>query len=84
MANTIGTIRRFTANDNEALTTAALRFANRHLATEADSDHTWHELQLLDDSRLRRLWQACLCRALRVPVSADITVAHGYVAYHVR
>ena len=78
---TVGTIRRFTANDDAALTTAARRFANRHLATVAD--YTWHELQLLDDSRLRRLWQACLCRALRVPVSAGITVAHGYIGYYI-
>jgi hypothetical protein len=37
---------------------------------------TWSET-----TQLRRLWQACLCRALRVPVSADITVAYGYVGY---
>jgi hypothetical protein len=42
-------------------------------------DHPWGKYS--DTKQLRRLWQACLCRALRVPVSADITVAYGYVGY---
>jgi hypothetical protein len=42
-------------------------------------DHPWGKCS--DTKQLRRLWQACLCRALRVPVSADITVAYGYVGY---
>jgi hypothetical protein len=42
-------------------------------------DEPWGKYS--DTKQLRRLWQACLCRALRVPVSADITVAYGYVGY---
>ena len=44
-------------------------------------DHPWGKYS--DTKQLRRLWQACMCRALRVPVSADITVAYGYVGYRV-
>jgi hypothetical protein len=90
MTNAIGTIRPFTADDDAALTASALRFAERHHLKLDMQDRPWQELQLelwalsatwSETTQLRRLWQACLCRALRVPVSADITVAYGYVGY---
>jgi hypothetical protein len=95
---TVAAIRQFTADDDASLTASALRFAERHFANGADGlnldieDRPWRALQYelwarpttwSDTKQLRRLWQACLCRALRVPVSADITVAHGYVGYRV-
>jgi hypothetical protein len=98
MTNAIGTIRPFTTDDDAALTASALRFAERHFANGADGlnlgmeDRPWNALQYelwarptdwSDTRQLRRLWQACLCRALRVPVSADIIVAYGYVGYRV-
>jgi hypothetical protein len=97
---TIAPIRRFTTDDDAALTASALRFAERHFANGADGlnlgmedrpwlalyeellsrpDHPWGKYS--DTKQLRRLWQACMCRALRVPVSADITVGYGYVGY---
>jgi hypothetical protein len=100
MTNAISTIRQFTADDDAALSAAALRFADRHFANGADGldlsidDRPWQALQYellsrpdhpwgeyANTRQLRRLWQACLCRALRVPVSADITVAYGHVGY---
>jgi len=98
MSNAIGTIRQFTADDDAALTAAAVRFAERHFANGADGldlsmdDRPWQALQhelwsrpttWSDTKQLRRLWQACLCRALRVPVQANITVAYGHVGYRV-
>ena len=94
----ISTIRRFTTDDDAALSAAALRFAERHFANGADGldlgidDRPWQALQhelwarsesWSDTKHLRRLWQACRCRALGVPVRADITVNHGYVGYRV-
>jgi len=92
MSNAIGTIRQFTADDDAALTAAALRFAERHgLSLELD-ERPWQALRhklwarpttWSDTKQLRRLCQACLCRALRVPVQANITVAYGHVGYRV-
>ena len=85
-------IRPFTADDDAALTASALRFADRHRLKLDMEDRPWEELQIelwalpatwSETRQLRRLWQACLCRALRMPVSADVTVAYGYVGYHV-
>lgn len=87
----ISVIRSFTENDATRLDAAAQRFAARHkltldveegeTQTEALDAYLWSRdtgtyPRILD---LKRLWQACRCRALGVPVAADIAVAHGYV-----
>jgi hypothetical protein len=88
----LAVIRPFTADDDAALTASAMRFAERHCLNLDIQDRPWEELQLKlwalpttwsETTQLRRLWQACLCRALRVPVSAGITVAYGHVGYRV-
>ena len=91
MTNAIGTIRRFTETDAAALDAAALRFAKRHglhLGAWGFTPRVHLEMELNHDNwqckRLRRYWQACLCRALRVPISATITTGYGYVGYQVR
>jgi hypothetical protein len=100
MTKAISTIRPFTADDDAALSKSALDFADRHfpngLTLDVDDrpwqaleyelsgrpDHPWGKYS--DTKKLRRLWQACLCRALRVPVSADITVAYGCIGRRVK
>jgi hypothetical protein len=87
----LSVIRRFDDTDAERLNAAALRFAARHRLSIDLEEHAnaWQALdgclwcgdtgtypRILD---LKRLWQACRCRALGVPVAADIAVAHGYV-----
>ncbi len=93
MTNAIGTIRPFTQEDQEALNDSAIRFAKRHGLTLGTYDQSSIELDMYlesrsdnwsDTSSLRRLWQACRCRALGVAVAADVTVAHGYIGYRVR
>ncbi len=90
---TIGKIRRFTDEDRAALNESAARFAERHGFQLGTDGEPWTELDVYlsygsdnrsDTGSLRRLWQACRCRALGLPVSADITVAYGYVGYRVR
>jgi hypothetical protein len=90
----ISIIRQFTDTDADRLNATALRFAARHgIDLQLDNenqprtalDHwlwscdtgTWPRI-----TQLKRLWQACLCRALGVPVAADVTVAYGYVGRH--
>ena len=92
----ISTIRRFTTDDDAALNKAAVRFAHRHFPGKGlgcnMQEQPWQNLDFelwargenwSDTKHLRRLWQACRCRALGVPVRADITVNHGYVGYRV-
>ena len=93
MTNAIGTIRPFTAADEAALNSSALRFADRHFfngLTHDIDEQPWQALDAelwacpdtcSDTKHLRRLWQACKCRALGQAVRADITVAYGYVGY---
>jgi len=80
----LSVIRSFTNSDKERLNESALRFAERHnleldfkgLPTVSDAVD-WY--MLIYKPELKRLWQACKCRALKVPVSARITVAYGYI-----
>jgi len=93
MANAIGIIRAFTTDDDAALNAAAERFAARHGLTLGTDDKAWveldQELWSCDTGTwprvtdLKRLWQACRCRALGVQVSAGIVVSYGYVGYRV-
>ena len=87
-------IRKFTAEDRERLNASAWRFADRHGITldiedlgpaEALDQHLWFydtgTQQLIKE--LKRLWQACRCRALREKVDVSIAVGYGYVGYSV-
>lgn len=80
----LSVIRRFDDTDAERLNAAALRFATRHRLTIDLTEHAnaWTALDghlWCGDKKLERLWQACRCRALGVPVAADIAVSHGYI-----
>lgn len=94
MINALSIIRPFAAEDDAALSDSARRFADRHCLhlDESMEDRPWealdHELwsrgdNCSDSAYLKRLWQACRCRALGVPVAADIAVAYGYVGRRV-
>ena len=93
----LSVIRSFTAEDRERLDASALRFADRHSLTldpdnasdmgpaEALCQHlSWDQGGPSCNRReLRRLWQACRCRALKVKVDASISTGYGYVGYSV-
>lgn len=77
-------IRPFTDDDQQRLDASAQRFAARHsLSLDPDGDTPTEALDryIWASSRhdLASLWQACRCRALRVPVAADIAVSWGYI-----
>ncbi len=85
-------IRRFTFDDAARLNLAASRFVVRHGITldPEESETVTSALDLYlewaNDTGtdphmrvLRRLWQACRCRALKVPVTANVAVAYGFV-----
>jgi hypothetical protein len=93
MAGALGIIRSFTEEDQQALNDSALRFAKRHATTLGTDDQPSAELDMYlwsrpdtwsDTRSLCRLWQACRCRALGVPVAADVAVAYGSIGYRVR
>jgi hypothetical protein len=91
MTSALSIIRPFAAEDEAALNDSARRFAERHCLKGLDwglMDRPWESLDAelwsrgdncSDTAHLKRLWQACRCRALGVPVAADIAVAYGYV-----
>lgn len=95
MSGALAIIRPFTDDDDAALSTSALRFGERHFfngLTLGMDDRPWQALEAelwsrgdncSDTSHLKRLWQACKCRALGMNVSADITVSYGYVGRRV-
>jgi hypothetical protein len=88
-------VRKFTAEDREHLDASAWRFADRHGITldledlkdlgpaEAPDQHLWFYDTGTQPriKKLKRLWQACRCRALGVKVDASIAVGFGYVGY---
>lgn len=80
----LSVIRRFNDTDAERLNAAAQRFAARHrlsidLKGHANASNALDGYLWCGDKKLARLWQACRCRALGVPVAADIAVSHGYI-----
>jgi hypothetical protein len=87
----VSIIRPITENDLTALDNSACRFAARHNITLGADFRAYEELNMALWSRigfsntaaLKRLWQACLCRALRVPVAATVTVGYGYIGHSV-
>jgi hypothetical protein len=36
-----------------------------------------------DKAYLGDLWQACVCRAVGMPIRADVTIAYGHIGYWV-
>lgn len=88
----ISTTRRATADDNAAVRAAAERFCQRHsIAYDAEFDAETAINYAIETSgpqggvnaRLRKLWTACYCRALRVPCDVRTTMAYGHVGLHV-
>lgn len=81
-------VRKFTAEDRERLNASARRFADRHGITldlegledlgpaEALDQHLWFYNTGTQPriKELKRLWQACRCRALREKV--DVSIAY--------
>lgn len=88
---TISTIRRADDDDIAAVRAAAIKFCERHNikyenddALSGPEDAIRCEIecggpQFSQNSRIRRLWTACYCRALRVPIDARTTIAYGHV-----
>lgn len=88
-------IRHFRKSDATALDNAAARFCQRHkinLDYERDclgsSEETYNALALFlffhQDKNLKRLWQACFCRALNIKPAANACLGYGYVGYTVK
>ena len=77
-------IRPFTDDDQQRLDASAQRFAARHhlpldLAGETPTEALDRRIWFSNRQDLATLWQGCRCRALRVPVAADIAVSYGYI-----
>jgi len=86
----ISVIREFTNSDKERLNDSALRFADRHSLNAELDYHGYAALYQVLDSHipefypnLKPLWQACKCRALKVPIKMSITVGWGYIGHSV-
>jgi len=86
---TISTIRKATADDLARVTAAAVRFCDRHgIAYDGAADaepSIDYRIMSADrgDTRIRQLWMACYCRALRVPYDARTTIGYGHVGLRV-
>lgn len=87
---TISTIRRADDADIVAVRDAAVRFCDRHgIQYDQDGpsgpeDAIRYEIECGGPQggprpRMRKLWTACYCRALRVQTDARTTIAYGYV-----
>jgi len=48
-------------------------------AAETAIDYAIYSAHPEDKARLRKLWAACYCRALRVPVDVRTTVGYGHI-----
>jgi hypothetical protein len=91
MAGALSIIRPITENDLTALDNSAHKFATRHNITLGADFRAYEELDMAlwarvgfsNTATLKRLWQACLCRALRIPVAATVTVAYGRIGHTV-
>ena len=86
--SSIATIRKYTTEDAARVERAAQRFCARHNisisgpeddSAEAAIDHWLHQSHPEDLSYRRKLWTACYCRALRVPVDVRTTTGWGYI-----
>jgi hypothetical protein len=85
-------IRQLTDHDLFRVNESAKRFSDRHeiplnfLRELQLSPYTKLEYQInaLDNPKLTRLWQSCKCRALKVPISASVTISHGYIAHRAK
>lgn len=88
----ISIIRKQTAEDAAAVRAAAERFCGRHdivYDTEFDAETAIdYAIETTGprgglNARLRKLWTACYCRALRVPCDVRTTTAYGHVGIRV-
>ena len=91
----LSVIRQLTSLDQKRLNDSAERFANRHGINLQDPylQHETSSVKCLEffiwstypeqGIKLKKLWQACRCRALGVEVSSKIQIAYGYVGYSV-
>lgn len=88
----LSVIRAATQPDYDAVRASAERFCGRHsisvyraynpildaLDTDAESAIE-HAADMAGNTRLRRLWQACYCRALGERYDYRMTIGYGYV-----
>ncbi len=94
---TFSPLRYLTISDAQALDRAAERFCERHgISLDFEREclgfsvkeraYTALDLYLFFhyDKALKRLWQACLCRALKVKPAANVCLAYGYVGHTVK
>ena len=85
----ISVIRRADDDDLAAVRAAAVRFCQRHDIDYDEDDESGAEDAIeyalardvwgQTNARLRKLWTACYCRALRVPTDVRTTIAYGHV-----
>lgn len=82
----ISIIRKLDADDMARVTAAAERFCKRHeikfdeyTPAEMSIDYAIDNAHSASRARLRKLWTACYCRALRVPCDVRTTTGWGYV-----
>jgi hypothetical protein len=86
---TINVIRRLTDHDLDLVDASAKSFITRHnISIIGEPPHSFnlytdleYELDVLNDIKLKRLWQACKCRALKVPISQRLVIAYGHIGY---
>jgi|688.fasta_scaffold62441_2 hypothetical protein len=89
---TFSPLRYLTISDAQALDSAAERFCERHgISLHLGFSVEERPYLALDlylffhhDKALKRLWQACFCRALKVKPAANVCLAHGYVGHTVK
>lgn len=79
-------IRKLDDVDLARVTAAAERFCRRHgikfdeyRPAEVSIDYAIDRAHPAESARLRKMWTACYCRALRVPCDVYTTTGWGYV-----
>ena len=83
--SSMATIRKLDDVDKARVTRAAERFCNRHgISFGFDDAETMIDYWLYSAhpeiaAYRRKLWIACYCRALRVPVDVRTTTGWGYI-----
>ena len=88
----ISIIRTATNEDKRTVQLSAERFCQRHgIAYTDDFDAETAIDYAIETSgpqgdknaRLKKLWAACYCRALRVPTDVRTTIAYGHVGINI-
>ena len=86
----ISVIRKAEQADYDAVQAAAMRFCDRHgisYDSPGDAEYAIHyEMDPMsaghNQARIRKLWTACYCRALREPTDVRLTIAYGHVGIY--